>query len=72
VDAALSPTGKKVDSGRKGIVRSVANALAEACQSDIDLLIAGAHRPVDHLLLGSVTRHLIKEAPCPVLVVPHP
>lgn len=71
VDPALSPTGRKVDSGWKQAVRSIAAALAEACGSDVDLLVAGAHRPLDHLFLGSVTRRLIKEAPCPVLVVPH-
>jgi nucleotide-binding universal stress UspA family protein len=71
VDPALSPTGRKVDSGWRQVVRTIAAALAEACSPDVDLLVAGARRPLDHLLLGSVTRHLIKEAPCPVLVVPH-
>ena len=36
-----------------------------------DLLVTGCSRPIDHFLSGSVTRHLIAEAPCPVLVVPH-
>jgi nucleotide-binding universal stress UspA family protein len=71
IDPALSPTGRKIDSGRRQVARSIAAALAEACSPDVDLLVAGAHRTRDHFLLGSVTKRLIKEAPCPVLVVPH-
>jgi nucleotide-binding universal stress UspA family protein len=71
VDPALSASGRKVDSGGREVARRIAAALAEACSSDVDLLVAGAHRPLDHLILGSVTKHLIKDAPCPVLVIPH-
>ena len=71
VDPALSPTGKKVDSGWRQVVRTIADALAAACDPDVDLLVAGSRRPWDRFLLGSVTKHLINEAPCPVLVVPH-
>jgi nucleotide-binding universal stress UspA family protein len=71
VDPALAPTGKKVDSGRRQTVRTIAAALAGACEPDIDLLVAGSRRPMDRFFLGSVTKHLITEAPCPVLVVPH-
>lgn len=71
VDPALAPTGKKVDSGWRQVVRTIAAALAEACEPDVDLLVAGSRRPMDRFLLGSVTKHLITEAPCPVLVVPH-
>lgn len=71
VDPALTPTGKKVDSGWRQVVRTIAAALAEACEPDVDLLVAGSRRPMDHFLLASVTKHLITEAPCPVLVVPH-
>lgn len=71
VDPALTPTGKKVDSGWRQVVRTIAAALAEACETDVDLLVAGSRRPMDRFLLGSVTKHLITESPCPVLVVPH-
>lgn len=71
VDPALSPTGKKIDAGRRQVVRTIAAALAEACEPDVDLLVAGSRRPMDHFLRGSVTKHLIAEAPCPVLVVTH-
>ncbi len=70
VDPALSPAGKKVDSGWRRVVRTIADALAAACDPDVDLLVAGSRRPWDRFLLGSVTKHLIAEAPCPVLVVP--
>jgi nucleotide-binding universal stress UspA family protein len=68
--STLSPTGKKVDSGWRQVVRTIADALAAACAPDVDLLVAGSRRPWDRFLLGSVTKHLIAEAPCPVLVVP--
>lgn len=71
VDPALAPTGKKVSTGWREVVRTIAAALAEACEPDVDLLVAGSRRPFDRFLLGSVTKHLITEAPCPVLVVPH-
>jgi nucleotide-binding universal stress UspA family protein len=71
VDPALSPTGRRVDPGRRQVVGTIAAALARACEPDVDLLVAGSRRAVDRFFLGSVTNHLITEAPCPVLVVPH-
>lgn len=70
VDPSLSPTGKRIETGRHQVVRAIAAAIAGACEPD-DLLVTGCSRPIDHFLSGSVTQHLIAEAPCPVLVVPH-
>lgn len=70
VDPSLSPTGRRIETGWHQVVRTTAAAIAAACGGD-DLLVTGCSRPIDHLLSGSVTRHLIAEAPCPVLVVPH-
>lgn len=70
VDQSLSPTGRRIETGWRQVVRTIAAAIAAACEPD-DLLVTGCSRPIDHLLSGSVTRHLIAEAPCPVLVVPH-
>ncbi|HYF25923.1 MAG TPA: universal stress protein [Baekduia sp.] len=44
-----------------------------ACD-DVDLLVCGsrAHTPVRAVLEGSVSRHLVDHAPCPVLVVSRP
>jgi nucleotide-binding universal stress UspA family protein len=71
VDPALAPTGKRVETGWNQVVRTIAAALAGACAADVDLLVTGSRRPWEHFLAGSVTKHLINEAPCPVLVVPH-
>jgi nucleotide-binding universal stress UspA family protein len=42
--------------------------------ADLDLLVLGsrAHGPVQRLLLGSTSNRLVREAGCPVLVVPRP
>lgn len=48
--------------------------IADACREGIDLLVCGsrAYGPLRAVLLGSVSRHLVDHAPCPVLVVPRP
>jgi nucleotide-binding universal stress UspA family protein len=71
VDPSLSPTGRRVVTGWHQVARTIAAAIAASCEPDDGLLVAGCSRPIDHFLSGSVTRHLIGEAPCPVLVVPH-
>ena len=71
VDPALSPTGKRVEMGWRQVARTVAAALASACGPDVDLLVTGSRRPIEHFLAGSVTKHLVNESACPVLVVPH-
>lgn len=70
VDPALHPSGRRVSSGWHQTARTVASALAKACSSEVDLLVAGSHSRSDQFLLGSVTKHLITEAACPVLIVP--
>ena len=52
-------------------VGSAASAIATACGADVDLLVVGWRHRMDHFRVGSVTKHLITEAPCPVLVVPN-
>jgi nucleotide-binding universal stress UspA family protein len=51
-----------------------ARTLAEACEDEVDLLLAGSrsYGPVMRVLLGSVSTQLIHLAPCPVMVVPRP
>lgn len=70
VDPGLSPSGRRLEIDRHQVVKTIAAAIAAACEPD-DLLVTGCGRPFDHFLSGSVTRYLIAEAPCPVLVVPH-
>lgn len=71
VDPALSPSGRKVETDWPQGARAIAAALANSCDSEVDLLVTGSRRPLAHLFGNSVTHHLIAEAPCPVLVVPH-
>jgi nucleotide-binding universal stress UspA family protein len=67
IDPRLSAEGRRLD----GVA---AEQLAEACREDVDLLVAGSrgYGPLTRVLLGSVTRKLTDDAPCPVLVVPRP
>ncbi len=46
--------------------------LEEAKNTQAELIILGSHRhgPVHDVLLGSVSREVLKKTPCPVLVVP--
>ncbi|HEY7121217.1 MAG TPA: universal stress protein [Solirubrobacterales bacterium] len=48
--------------------------LLEAAEVGVDLLVLGSRGfgPVMRLLIGSVSSRVIREAPCPVLVVPRP
>jgi nucleotide-binding universal stress UspA family protein len=48
--------------------------LLEASEVGVDLLVLGSRGfgPVMRLLIGSVSSRVIREAPCPVLVVPRP
>jgi nucleotide-binding universal stress UspA family protein len=48
--------------------------LLEAAEMGVDLLLLGSRGfgPVMRLLIGSVSSRVIREAPCPVLVVPRP
>jgi nucleotide-binding universal stress UspA family protein len=67
VDDRLAADGRRLE-GPPGRV------VAEACEEDVDLLVAGSRRygPVMRVLLGSVSTKLVHKAPCPVLVVPRP
>jgi nucleotide-binding universal stress UspA family protein len=51
-----------------------AEKLLEAAEMGVDLLALGSRGfgPVMRLLIGSVSSRVIREAPCPVLVVPRP
>jgi nucleotide-binding universal stress UspA family protein len=68
---SIAATGEHLDPGWRKVESSIAAAIAEACDDDVDVLVAGTRPPLDRLLLGSVTDHLIDVAPCAVLVVPH-
>jgi nucleotide-binding universal stress UspA family protein len=48
--------------------------LACATELDVELIVMGKHRLgfVEQLLAGSVAERVIRQAPCPVLIVQHP
>jgi nucleotide-binding universal stress UspA family protein len=71
VAPSIEATGEHLDPGWRKADRSVAEAIAAACEDDVDVLVAGSRPPLDRFLLGSITNHLIDMAPCAVLVVPH-
>ncbi|MBX6770774.1 MAG: universal stress protein [Chloroflexi bacterium] len=58
-------TGEVID----GVPRSVLLTIAQ--ERSVDLIVAGSHGRglVERLLVGSTTEHLVRHAPCPVLVV---
>jgi nucleotide-binding universal stress UspA family protein len=70
VDPAIEVEGKTIDPGWKQVVSEVVEGLTDACGEDVDLLLLGSKRESDRLVYGSVSKRLIADAPCPVLVVP--
>ena len=66
---ALLPSGVAATS--EVVVGSPADALT-ALSGRVDLLVCGsrAYGPARHVLLGSVTHAVIRDASCPVIVVP--
>lgn len=71
VAPSIETSGQCLDPGRRQAGKTIATAIAAACETDVDVLVAGTRKPLDRLLQGSVGSHLIDVAPCAVLVVPH-
>lgn len=71
LDEALAGLPPDVDATGQLLEGPVAPTLAEAA-SDLDLLVCGSrgHGPLGTLLLGGVTHHLTRDAPCPLLILP--
>ena len=68
VDALAS----ELDTDVRFLVGPAGKTLVDACQDDVDLLVTASrgYGPANSVLLGSVSRHLVDHAPCPVVVVP--
>jgi nucleotide-binding universal stress UspA family protein len=71
VAPSIEADGSHVDPGWRQVDKSIAEAIAKECDDEIDILVVGTRKPLDRLLLGSISAHLIDVAPCAVLVVPH-
>jgi nucleotide-binding universal stress UspA family protein len=60
---------------RRGETRDTGADIAGcAREAGVQLIVMGKHRMgiVEHLLAGSVTEKVVRQAPCPVLIVQHP
>jgi nucleotide-binding universal stress UspA family protein len=71
---AVNALDERLGAETRQLSGPAAAAIAAACEDDVDLLVAGSrgYGPVARVLLGSVSRQLVRKAPCPVLVVPRP
>lgn len=69
---ALREVAPSIEIRRRTLNGAPADALADACAEDTDLLVVGSrgYGTVDRVLLGSTSTALIHKAPCPVIVVP--
>jgi nucleotide-binding universal stress UspA family protein len=69
-DAAERAAGTGVEVERRLVESSPGDALVEAARG-ADLLVVGSHGrgSLASALLGSVSHHVLKHAPCPVVVV---
>ncbi|HEY8550099.1 MAG TPA: universal stress protein [Vicinamibacterales bacterium] len=78
-DAGLEALRQETGLAPERTVLAVASGAAHtaiieyAKDHNIDLIVMGTHGhgPVVHLLLGSVAEKVVRQATCPVLVVPH-
>lgn len=67
VDTKLAAQGQRLDG-------APATSLVKACEERADLLVLGSrgYGPLARVLVGSVSRKVVQDAPCPVWVVPRP
>jgi len=51
---------------------SPANEICHAANEDVDLIVISTHGRTgfEHVLIGSVAQHVVRQAHCPVLVIP--
>ena len=71
IPSSIEADGTHIDPGWRQVDKTIAEAIAKECDEKVDVLVAGTRKPLDRLLLGSITGHLIDVAPCAILVVPH-
>jgi nucleotide-binding universal stress UspA family protein len=68
----MVPAGTAVEA--RLLSGAAAPELEEACAEGVDLLVVGSrgYGPVRRVLLGSTSGHVVRHAPCPVLVTRRP
>jgi nucleotide-binding universal stress UspA family protein len=71
MSAGLAAVPEACSAGGEVVTGEPREVLA-AASADLDLLVCGSrgHGPVQTLLLGGVSHAIVREAACPVLVVP--
>jgi nucleotide-binding universal stress UspA family protein len=71
---ALHEVDPAIDLRRRVLNGRTADAIADACEHGIDLLVVGSrgNGTIERVLLGSTSAALIRAAHCPVLVVTRP
>jgi universal stress protein A len=69
VDNTVNPQVKLVIDVRSGVPNIDIVRAARELAVDLIVMATHGHTRFAHLLLGSVTEHVIREAPCPVLVL---
>jgi nucleotide-binding universal stress UspA family protein len=71
---ALAEVDPSLHLRRRILHGKTAAALADVCCDEVDLLVIGSRGrgTVDRVLFGSTSAALLRAAPCPILVVPHP
>jgi len=59
---------------RRGVTHEVICAVAEEVDASVVVMATHGRKGLGHIVLGSVTEAVLRDAPCPVLVVkpPHP
>lgn len=72
-EAMLRDTAEREGCGYRKALGPAAHTIAEV-SADVDLLVTGSrgYGAIRGVVLGSVSRHLVDHARCPVLVVPRP
>lgn len=72
-ETTLQHAAENVDAGYRMLMGPPGRTIAEV-SGDFDLLVTGSrgYGAVGGVVLGSVSRHLVDHAHCPVLVVPRP
>lgn len=70
IDEGLKSVDPVLAANRTRLDGDPAVELSRACEEGVDLLVVGSrgYGPMARVLLGSVSRHLVQKAPCPILV----